>query len=288
MFEVGFVERVAFVPLRAAAFLAGALFRALFDRGAFLTAAAFDVLFAVLFTGTGCRDVSAEGAATWVRLAGPAETSAARAERLAGTVFVAALLAGDFLVPGLAAGPLRDPAGLAVWPRAASGVVATAAGADCVVLDPKAAWTVANASSNESWRVSTVTFMRCSWAGESGDVRSQCPTRGRRCSLDFSAAGQCERALCGITPAWDRRPGIGAVWVQVHTRRYDAHPSCERCWPRGFLVLRAEPLQAAPGPYRVDTVTRHCHSHILFGEEPREVSSVSVELPPDRDFGDTP
>ena len=206
MFEVGFVERVDFVPLRAAALLAGALFRALFDRGAFLTAAAFDVLFATFFAGTGCRDVSAEGAATWVRLAGPADTSAARAEGLAGTVFVAALLAGD-LVPGLAAGPLRDPAGLAMWPMAAGGVVAWAAGADCVVLDPKAAWTVANASSNESWRVSTVTFMRCSWAGESGDVRSQCPTRGRQCSLDFSAAGRCERALCGITRLGFAVPG---------------------------------------------------------------------------------
>jgi hypothetical protein len=182
MFEVGFVERVDFVPLRAAGFLAGALFPALFDRGAFLAAAAFDVLFATFFAGAGCREVFVEGAATWVWLTGSAETSAARAEGLAGTVFVAALLAGDFLAPGLAVGPLRDPAGLASWPMAAGGVadvVASAAGAACVVLDPKAAWTVANASSKESWRVSTVTFMRCSWAGESGGVRSQSPTRGR-------------------------------------------------------------------------------------------------------------
>src|SRR5687767_10340054 len=34
-----------------------------------------------------------------------------------------------------------------------------------VSLAPKAARTVANASSSESWRVSTVTFMRCSWVG---------------------------------------------------------------------------------------------------------------------------
>ena len=37
-------------------------------------------------------------------------------------------------------------------------------------LEPKAARTVANASSNESWRVSSVTFMHCSWAGSGDDV----------------------------------------------------------------------------------------------------------------------
>jgi hypothetical protein len=167
MFEVRFIELVDFVPLRADALLADALFPALFDRGAFLTAAAFDVLFAAFFAETARLEVSAEGATAWVRLAGAADTSTARAV-LAGTVFVAPRLAGDLLVPGLAAAPFRDPVGLATWRIVAGGVagsVAGAAGVGCVVLDANAAWTVANASSSESWRVSTVTFMRGSWAG---------------------------------------------------------------------------------------------------------------------------
>src|SRR3954454_13218763 len=115
MFEVGFLELVDFVPLRADACLAGAL------------------------------------------LAAP------------GVAFVVAFLAGDLLVPGLAAAALGDPARVATSRIAAGGVagfVTTAAGAGCVVLDPKAAWTVAKASSSESWRVSTVTFIRCSWPGK--------------------------------------------------------------------------------------------------------------------------
>ena len=138
MFEVEVIELVAFAPLRVDAFVAGALFPGFFDDAG-------------------------------VPL---------------GTVFVAALVAGDLcagdlLVPGVAVVPLRDRAGLVIWRMAAgavAGSVAMAAGVGWVVLDPNAAWTVANASSNESWRVSTVTFMRCSWAGKSGDVRSQCPT----------------------------------------------------------------------------------------------------------------
>jgi len=191
MFEVELIELMDFVPFRADACLAGALFAALFDAGVFLAAAAFEVLFAAFFAGTGCLEVSAGGAATWVRLVGAEDTSTAGAEG-PGMVFVAAFLAGDLLVPGLAVAPLRDPARLATWRIAGglvAGCVATAAGAGCAVLDPNAAWTVANASSSESWRVSTVTFIRCSWAGESADVRSQCPTRGRHCGLDCSGAG---------------------------------------------------------------------------------------------------
>lgn len=90
MFEVGFIDVAGFVPLRADVFLAGALFPALVDGGAFGTGAAFDVLFT------------------------PAEVPA-------GTVFVAALLAGDLLVPGLAAALLRVPARLATWRAAACG-----------------------------------------------------------------------------------------------------------------------------------------------------------------------
>ena len=64
MFEVGFIELVDFVPLRAEVFFAGALFPALFNERACLTAAAFDVLFAAFFAGTGCPDVSVDVAAT--------------------------------------------------------------------------------------------------------------------------------------------------------------------------------------------------------------------------------
>jgi nitrate/nitrite transporter NarK len=110
------------------------------------------VLFAAFFAGTGCLDVSTAGA-----------------EGPAGMVFSGALVAGDFFVAGLAAARVRDLVRFATWRLPAGGVagfVAPAAGAGCVVLDPNAAWTVAKASSSESWRVSTVTFIRCSWAGE--------------------------------------------------------------------------------------------------------------------------
>jgi hypothetical protein len=166
MFEVGFIHLVDFVPYRADAFEAGTVLAALFDGGVFLAAAAFDVLLAAFFAGTGCLKVSADGAATWVRLAADADTSTAGVAG-PGVAFVAAFVAGDFLVPGLAAAPLRDPARLATERMAAGGVagsVATAAGAGCRVLDPNAAWMVASASSSESWRVSTVTFIRCSCA----------------------------------------------------------------------------------------------------------------------------
>ena len=115
MFEVGFIELVDFVPLRAEVFLAAPCFAALFVGGTFAAAAFFGVP-------------------------------------------VAAFLAGDLLVPGLAVAPLGALARLATRPEAAG----------CVVLDPNAACTVANASSSESWRVSTVTFMPCSWAGRMG------------------------------------------------------------------------------------------------------------------------
>lgn len=166
MFEIGFIDVADFVPLREAAFLADARFPAFFDAGAFGTAAAFDVL-------------------------------PARAEAPAGAVFVAALLAGDLLVPGLDATLLCVSDRLATWRVAACGAagsVATAAGAGWVVLDPNAAWTVANASSNESWRVSTVTFMRCSWPEEWGYQLAMSDPR-RRCSLDLIDPRRFEPSL---------------------------------------------------------------------------------------------
>jgi hypothetical protein len=154
MFEVGVIELVAFVPLRVDGFVARAVFPGFFDD----------------------------------------------ADVPLGTVFVAALVAGDLfagdlLVPGLAAVPLRDRAGLVIWRMAAgavAGSVAMAPDVGWVVMDPNAAWTVANASSSESWRVSTVTFMRCSWAGKSGDVRSQCRTRGDVAASILAFAGWFE------------------------------------------------------------------------------------------------
>jgi hypothetical protein len=101
------------------------------------------------------------------------------ARRLRPDVFVAAvLLAGDLLAGDLLAGDLV--AGVAVarladLDRLAVGAPLPAASRDLsrwmpslgeFSLEPKAARTVANDSSSESWRVSTVTFMRCSWVGE--------------------------------------------------------------------------------------------------------------------------
>jgi hypothetical protein len=134
MFEAGFIEVVDFVLLRADACLAGAVIPVTFDRGALPSAAAVELLFARFLTGTGRLEVSADGAATWVLLAG-------------------VLLTGDLLVPGVAAAPVRDAARLATGRRTAdvdAGSVARVTGAGCVALDPNAAWTVANASSSES------------------------------------------------------------------------------------------------------------------------------------------
>jgi hypothetical protein len=184
MFKPGFIEVVDFVPLRTAC-LAGALNPAVFDRGALLTAAAFAVLVAAFLAGTGCLDASADGAATWVRLA-------------------EALLAGDLLFPGLAAAALRDPARSAKGRRAAGGVggsVATTAGAGCVVLDPNAAWTIASASSSESWRVSRVTFISCAWAGErEWRFRSQCSTRGDLAAPTLAPLDGSNRDLAHCAP----------------------------------------------------------------------------------------
>ena len=134
MFDVGFIELVHLVALRAEA----------------------------LFAGTGALDAFADVAATWVRLAAAADPPTSAAVRLAGAVLIAAFFARGRLVTGRAAALLRDPAGLTPRRMAAgdvAGSVATAAGAACVVLYPNAAWTVAKASSSESWRVSTITFI---------------------------------------------------------------------------------------------------------------------------------
>jgi len=153
MFEVGVIGFVDFDPLRGDAFLAGALFPALFDGAAFLAATAFGALFATFFAGTGCLDVAADGAATWVWFEGAASTSGEGAEGPAETVLVAALLTGGPLVVGLPLASLRDPARVArrrVADRGVAVSVAATAGAGGVLLDANAAWTVANASSNES------------------------------------------------------------------------------------------------------------------------------------------
>ena len=193
MFEVGFFEVVDVVPLRADAFLACACFAAPFDvrslsdggslRGALRCPLRRNRL------PRGFHGWRCDGST----LAGAADTSSAGAAGPAGTAFVR----GPRGRRPLGSWPCRrSPCAIRlVWPRGVwlsggvGGPAATEAGAGRVVLDPKAAWTVANASSSESWRVSTVTFIRCSSAGESRDVRSQCPTRGRHCGLDSSAAG---------------------------------------------------------------------------------------------------
>src|SRR3954447_6074606 len=165
MFVVGFIELVDVVPFRVDACLAGALFAALGDRAVLLVAAVFDLVLVAFFPGIGRLEVSADGAATWVRLAAAADTSTAGTTG-EGIAFAEAFLAADLWLPGLAAAALRDPARLATRRVAAGGVagwVATPAGAGGVVLDPNAAWMVANAPSSVSRRVSTVTFMRCSW-----------------------------------------------------------------------------------------------------------------------------
>ena len=95
MFEVGFIELVDFVPLRADVFLAAACFAALFVGGTFPAAAAFDVP-------------------------------------------VAAFLAGDPLVPGLAVAPLGAPAAFPGGPErpkgnAAGGCWLCRAGSECRV-----------------------------------------------------------------------------------------------------------------------------------------------------------
>lgn len=183
MFEVGFIELVDFVPLRAGVFLAAACFAALFVGRAFPAAAAFDVP-------------------------------------------VAAFLAGDLLVPGLAGAPLGALARLETRPEAAGGVagsVATADGTGCVVLDPNAAWTVANASSSESWRVSTVTFMPCSWAG-----RMEILDRNVRPELDVAAS------TLALLDKSDRhfepnQPLVRSVDASAPTR--SATGSCRRARP---------------------------------------------------------
>src|SRR5262249_45753864 len=87
----------------------------------------------------------------------------------------AGLLAEDRLTVGLAVARLPDLAGLAtcapppVTLRDRSRRSPTLA---VVSLEPKAARTAANASSSESWRVSTVTFILCSSGRKSGDVIS--------------------------------------------------------------------------------------------------------------------
>jgi len=175
MFEVGFIELVGLVPGRADRFLAGDLVPALFERAVVLTVADFDRPFAALFVAPVCRDVSADGATTWVRFAGAADTSTRGAGGPAATSFVAAFLAGDVLAPAFGAAGFRDLDRLATGRVAAEDVAGSVARAraGCLVLEPNAAWMVANASSSESWRVSTVTFIRPPGSGESGDVRTQ-------------------------------------------------------------------------------------------------------------------
>ena len=82
---------------------------------------------------------------------------------------VAVLLAGGLLGAGLAEVRLADLARLALGASLPVTLPDLLRG-DPLLAEPtlelKAARTVANASSSESWRVSTVTFMRCSWVGE--------------------------------------------------------------------------------------------------------------------------
>src|SRR5689334_13153363 len=98
MFEVGFIELVDVVPLRADAFLAAVVVPTLPARGSFRAAGTFGAPFATFFAGTDCRGASAEGATTWVRLAVAEDTFTA--DEPAAPVCVAARFAEDLFVPG--------------------------------------------------------------------------------------------------------------------------------------------------------------------------------------------